>query len=114
MTVAKLSRALEKGGSLTSKQTDSDSAGVRNIWDSKVKEKLLKYGPSMIGQQSYTRDGWEGIWTAIVCDRYLEIQVSKENFVGIQQVIGGIVDELLEGGSSPGSSILTGLKGLPL
>jgi hypothetical protein len=40
--------------------------------------------------------------------------VSKENFVGIQRVIGGIVDELLQGGSPPGSSILTGLKGLPL
>jgi hypothetical protein len=40
--------------------------------------------------------------------------VFKENFVGIQQVIGGIVDELLEGGSPPGPSILTAPKGLPL
>lgn len=70
--------------------------------------------PRQTGQQSYARASWEGILTAIVCDRYLESQVSKEYFVGIERVIGGIVDELLEGGSSPGSSILTGLKGLPL
>jgi hypothetical protein len=36
------------------------------------------------GQQSYARASQEGIRAAIVCDRYLEIQVSKENFVGIQ------------------------------
>jgi len=33
---------------------------------------------------------------AIVCDGYPEIQVSRENFVGIQQTIGGLVDELPE------------------
>jgi len=33
--------------------------------------------PRHIGQQSYARAGREGIQTAIVCDRYLEIQVSK-------------------------------------
>jgi len=43
---------------------------------------------------------------AIVCVGYLEAQVSKENFVNIQQAIGGLVDELLEG-SPPGSSIPT-------
>jgi len=31
---------------------------------------------------------------AIVCDGYLETQVSKENFVNIQQAIGGLWDEL--------------------
>ena len=32
----------------------------------------------------------------IVWDGYPEIQVSKENFVDIQRVIGGFVDELPE------------------
>jgi hypothetical protein len=31
---------------------------------------------------------------AIVCDGYLETQVSKKNFVNIQQAIGGLWDEL--------------------
>jgi len=31
---------------------------------------------------------------AIVCVVYLEAQVFKENFVNIQQAIGGLVDEL--------------------
>jgi hypothetical protein len=31
---------------------------------------------------------------AIVCVGYLEAQVSKGNFVNIQQAIGGLVDEL--------------------
>jgi len=35
---------------------------------------------------------------AIVCDGYPEVQVSKENFVDIQRVIGGFVDELPEQG----------------
>jgi hypothetical protein len=38
---------------------------------------------------------------AILCDYYPEIQVSKENVVDIQRVIGGLVDELLEKGFSP-------------
>jgi len=33
---------------------------------------------------------------AIVCDGYLEIQLSKENFVSIQQVIRRLVDGLPE------------------
>jgi len=38
---------------------------------------------------------------AIVCDSYPEIKVSKENFVGIQRAIGGLVDELPEEGFTP-------------
>ena len=38
---------------------------------------------------------------AIVCDSYPEIKVSKENFVGIQRAIGGLVDELPEEGFAP-------------
>jgi hypothetical protein len=34
----------------------------------------------------------------IICDGYLEAQVSNENFVSIQQVIDGIVDKLPEEG----------------
>lgn len=33
---------------------------------------------------------------AIVCDGYLEIQLSKENFVSIQRAIRGLVDGLPE------------------
>jgi hypothetical protein len=39
---------------------------------------------------------------------------SKEKFVSLQHAIGGIVEELPEEGSPPGSSILIGLKELPL
>ena len=35
---------------------------------------------------------------AIICDGYLTVQVSKENFVSIQRAIGGLVDGLLEEG----------------
>lgn len=35
-----------------------------------------------------------GIRIATVCDGYQEIQVSKETFVDIQRVIGGLVDEI--------------------
>jgi hypothetical protein len=38
---------------------------------------------------------------AIVCDGYPEIQVSKENFIDIQLVISGLVDELPEKGFTP-------------
>jgi hypothetical protein len=38
---------------------------------------------------------------AVVCDCYPEIKVSKENFVGIQRAIGGLVDELPEEGFTP-------------
>jgi hypothetical protein len=38
---------------------------------------------------------------AIVCDGYPDIKISKENFVGIQRAIGGLVDELPEEGFTP-------------
>ena len=38
---------------------------------------------------------------AIVCDGYLEIQVSSENFINIQRAVGGLVDELPEEGFTP-------------
>ena len=50
--------------------------------------------PTYIGQLGSARAAQEGLHMAIVCVGYLEAQVSKENFVNIQQVIGGLVDEL--------------------
>jgi hypothetical protein len=38
---------------------------------------------------------------AIVCDGYLEFQVSRENFVNIQRTIGGLVDGLPGEGFTP-------------
>jgi len=38
---------------------------------------------------------------AIVCEGYLEVQVSKDNFNNIQQAIGGLVDDLPEEGFTP-------------
>lgn len=46
------------------------------------------------GHPSYARATREGIRMAIVCDGYLEIQVSREKFVSIQRAIGGHVGEL--------------------
>jgi len=54
-----------------------------------------------IVQPSYAIVAWEGIRMAIVCVGYLEIKVSKENFVDIQRVIGELVDELPEEGFTP-------------
>lgn len=51
-----------------------------------------------IGQLTSARAAQEGLQMAIVCVGYLEAQVSKENFVNIQQAIGGLVDELLKEG----------------
>jgi len=51
---------------------------------------------------------------ATVCEGYLGVHVSRENFIDIQQVIRGLVDELPEEGFTPGSLIPTGPKGLPL
>ena len=53
------------------------------------------------GQPNNARVVWEDIRIAILCDGYPEIQVSKENFVDIQRVIGGLVDELPEKGVHP-------------
>jgi len=38
---------------------------------------------------------------AIVCEGYLGVQISKENFVGIHQAIGGPVDGFPEEGFTP-------------
>jgi hypothetical protein len=50
----------------------------------------------------------------IVCVGYLGVQISRENFVDILRVIGGLVDEVPEEGFTPGSSIPTGPKELLL
>jgi len=54
-----------------------------------------------VGQPSYAIAARESIRMAIVCDGYPEIKISKENFVGIQRAIGGLVDELPEEGFTP-------------
>jgi len=51
---------------------------------------------------------------AVVCEVYLGVQVSRENFIDILQAIHGLVDELLKRGSPPVSLIPTGPKELPL
>jgi hypothetical protein len=61
----------------------------------------------------YARAAQKGLGMAIVCGGYLMAQVSKENFINTQWVIGGLVDELPEEGLSPGSLIPTGPKRLP-
>jgi hypothetical protein len=38
---------------------------------------------------------------AILCEGYLEVHVSKENFGDIQRAVGGLVDELSEEGFTP-------------
>jgi len=38
---------------------------------------------------------------AIVCEGYLGVHVSRENFIDIQRVIRGLVDELPEEGFTP-------------
>ena len=48
---------------------------------------------------------------AIVCENYLESQISKENFTDIQQAISHLVVELPEEGSPPDWLIPIGLKG---
>ena len=53
------------------------------------------------GQLSYATAAQDGIRMAIVCEGYLEAQVSKDNFHNIQRAIGGLVDELPEEGFTP-------------
>jgi hypothetical protein len=50
---------------------------------------------------SYVRAAQEGLGMAIVCGGYLLAQVSKENSVNTQWVIGGLMDELPEEGFAP-------------
>ena len=54
-----------------------------------------------IGQLSYARAAQEGLQMAIICDGYPKVQVSKENFVSIQQAIGGLVDGFPQEGFTP-------------
>jgi len=53
------------------------------------------------GQMSYARAAQEGLGMAIVCGGYLMAQVSKENSINTQWVIGGLMDELPEEGFAP-------------
>ena len=57
--------------------------------------------PRKSRQLSYARAAQEGLWVAIICDGYPKVQVSKDNFVSIQQAIGGLVDGLPEEGFTP-------------
>ena len=69
--------------------------------------------PKQTGQLSYARVAQEGFWAVIVCEDYPENQISRENFVDIQQAIGWLMDELPEEGFPPGWLILTGQKEHP-
>lgn len=53
------------------------------------------------GQPSYARAAWEGIPMPIVCDGYLDIQVSRKDFINIQRTIGGLVNGFPEEGFTP-------------
>jgi hypothetical protein len=57
--------------------------------------------PKQGGKLSYARASWEGVRVAVVCENYLDSQISKQNFVDIQRAIGRIVDELSEEGCIP-------------
>jgi hypothetical protein len=50
---------------------------------------------------SYARAAQKDLRMATACNGYLKVHVSKEKFVNIQQVIGGLVDELPEEGFTP-------------
>jgi len=50
--------------------------------------------PKTIGPLSYAKAAQEGIWLAIVCDVYPDVQVSKENLTNIEQAAGELVDRL--------------------
>ena len=52
--------------------------------------------PKQIGQPSYARASREGHRVAVVCEDYPKSQVSRENFLDIQQAIGQLVNELPE------------------
>ena len=54
--------------------------------------------PRNSGQLGYARAAQEGPRTAILCDGYPKVHVSKNNFVSIQWAIGGLVDRLPEEG----------------
>jgi hypothetical protein len=69
--------------------------------------------PKQTGQLSYARVAREGLRMAIVCEDYPKTQITKENFVDIQRVIGRLVDELPEEGLTPSCSIHTGLWARP-
>jgi len=57
--------------------------------------------PKQTGQLSYARVAQESFRTAIICEDYLENQITRENFVDIQRAISQLVDELPEEGFSP-------------
>ena len=57
--------------------------------------------PKQVGQLSYARVTREGLQVAVVCENYLESQISKENFTDFQRAIGRLVNELPEEGFTP-------------
>ena len=57
--------------------------------------------PKTIGPLSYAKAAQEGIWLAIVCNVYTEVQVSKENLTNIEQAVGGLVYRLPKEGFTP-------------
>ena len=57
--------------------------------------------PKQGGQPSYARVAQDGIRVAVVSENYPESQLSKDNFIDIQQAIGRLVDELPEEGLIP-------------
>jgi hypothetical protein len=50
--------------------------------------------PRQAGQVSYTRATQEGLQMAIVCEDYPGTEISKENFVDVQQSIGRLVVDI--------------------
>jgi hypothetical protein len=57
-------------------------------------------GPNSLGNLA-TSVAWEELRVGSICEDYPKTQVSRENFVDIQRVIGQLVDELPEEGFTP-------------
>ena len=57
--------------------------------------------PKKIMQVSNAKAAQEGLRMTVVCDGYLDVQVSKENLINIQQAIGGLVGAFSEEGLIP-------------
>jgi len=58
-------------------------------------------GPKRITQVSNAKAAQEGLRMTIVCNVYVDVQVSKENLINIQQAIGGLVGAFPEEGFIP-------------
>ena len=57
--------------------------------------------PKKSTQVSNVKAAQEGLRMTIICNGYPDVQVSKENFINIQQAIGGLVGVLPEEGFIP-------------